>query len=192
MESQDELEKKFHDTFRNLSKEPPPEVWENIRRMLHPEPKPLSPWEKILFFPRNSPGIFRYSAIAAAASLLIFLAVVYFGTGGRHVVRGHAYAGDTRLCRGTAFLFIVKDKVAPFDSVEHYRSAVIDEQGFYSFPRITNGRYLLRISPAEGSEVTENYQASWFDQHESPDSAHLVIVGAGDVNADVHLLKKNN
>lgn len=126
----------------------------------------------------------------AGAAIIFFLAIVYFASNDHHSIRGHAYAGESRLCRGVAVLFRIADKLKPWDSVSHYRSAIIDDQGNYKFSRVKRGTYLLRISPEESSETAKMFMPSWFDQHESPDSSHVILLKADDVNADVHLLAK--
>ncbi len=191
MEEEDKIEKRFSEAFRDFKREPSGLVWEGLKRELHPESKPQNPWDRLWMFPRHFPGRFRLGIAAAAAVFAIFLGIIYFGTASHHVVSGHAYTGETRMCRGTAFLFKVDDKVMPRDSIVHYRSAMVDENGGYRFPGIGPGEYLLRVSPPDGSEIASKFQASWYDQHVSPDSAHLVIVGPEDVQADVQMRKRN-
>ncbi len=190
MKQQDDIEKKFSESFRNFSKEPPAHVWEGIRSRLHPEQKPLNFLDHLVQFPGSFPRTFRIGFATVAASLLILLAVLYFDDSERHIVSGHAYAGDARLCRGTAFLFRINDKTKPFDSLEHFRSAVVNDQGFFRFQDISEGKFLLRVSPDGESAMGQKYHASWHVQHSSPDSAHIVVVGPQDVCADVHLVEK--
>jgi hypothetical protein len=89
-------------------------------------------------------------------------------------------------------LFQVSDKQLPWDSATHYRSANIDGNGHYTFPKVVPGKYLLRIAPDEKSESAQKYLPSWFEQYSASDSCHLIIVDFEDVNADVHLIEKEN
>jgi len=190
MEEPDYIEKTFHDALQDLSGEPPQRVWERIHRDLHPDSTPLNIWEQVIAFPPHAPRLFRTGIAFIIVTVLLFLTFLYFGNGDRHAISGHAYAGEGRLCRGTAFLFKVNDKVAPIDSIEHFRSVMIDDRGYFRFPRIAPGKYLLRISPDAGSGQAGKYEPSWYDQDEKPDSAHLIVLGSTDFNADVHLIER--
>ena len=191
MEEKDHLENKFKSSFIDFDIEPPDRVWENLSRELHPEPNSETIWSRIAAF-----SIFRerrlgfYLALGAAA-IIIFLTIVYIGSTDYHAIRGHAYTGEVRLCRGTAVLFKVADQVMPWDSVSRYRSAMIDDNGHYQFSHVEAGKYLLRISPDGNSEAAVKFLPSWFDQHDNSDSCHLIIVNKEDVNADVHLISNS-
>jgi hypothetical protein len=67
---------------------------------------------------------------------------------------------------------------------------MINDNGRYRFPKVEPGKYLLRIAPDENSEAAKTFMPSWFDQHENPDSCHLIILGNEDEKADVHLMSK--
>jgi hypothetical protein len=191
MENSDNLAGKFKSSFSDFEQEPPARIWENLRNELHPGPEPETFWMRISgssLFPQRL--MRRYIALATA-SVLLFLAVVYFASDDQHAIRGHAYAGETRLCGGTAILFRITDKTEPWDSVNHYRSALIDENGYYTFSGVAWGNYLLRIMPEEHSEESKNFLPSWFDQHDRPDSSHVIAISTDDINADVHLMTKN-
>lgn len=192
MEEQDNLEKKFSETFATFSRKPPEDVWNRIQREIQQEPVPSSVWDRAMLFPRNFPQVFRIVVGSVAASVILFLGILYYTSGHRCVVSGHVYAGESRLCKGTAYLFVVNDKMNPLDSIEHHRSAIVSENGFYRFSGIASGRYLLRIAPDAGSPMAGRYHPAWFDKHESPDSSHIIIVDQDDVDADVHLLEKIN
>ena len=190
MEDQDPIEQKFKSTFSDFKMAPPASVWENLQRELHPEPKTVNFWAQITRDPVFQERLLkRYLAIAGVA-IFLFLAVVYFATSDRHTVRGQAHAGESRLCGGTAVLFRIEDKIKPWDSVKHYRSAMIDDNGNYKFSGVETGTYLLRIAPESSSEAAKKYLPSWFDEHESPDSSHVIIIHTDDVHADVHLIRK--
>ncbi|MEI7724787.1 MAG: hypothetical protein WCK09_06755 [Bacteroidota bacterium] len=191
MEEKDPIANKFKSAFSDYRGEPPSDVWEHVRRELHPEPKPESLWNRITtfsFFKEMKPGF--YFALGGGV-VMLFLAIVYLGSSDRYTIHGHAYAGELRLCRGTAVLFRVADKSMPWDSASHYRTAMIDVNGHYQFPKVESGKYLLRIAPDENSEAAKTFRPSWFDQHENPDSCHLIIVENDDENADVHLMSKS-
>ncbi|MDD4602317.1 MAG: hypothetical protein PHF97_00720 [Bacteroidales bacterium] len=190
MEETDNLEKKFKQTFSDFSKEPPGDVWEKICREIRPENGSIGFWDRNAMALGVSSRLLRASSWFAAAAIILFLGIVYLVTVDHHTIRGHAYTGETYLCRGTAVLFKVEDKVRPFDSVKHYRSAIINENGFFEFPRIVPGKYLLRIAPDENSEAEKNFAPSWYDEHLYPEESHLIIVIADDLYADVHLIKK--
>lgn len=190
MDEMDNIEKKFNEAFSGYAKEPPGMVWDRIHGELHPDLAPRSLWDQIVFFPKNAPRLFRFGIAIAAASVVIFFISLYFGSGGKHMLRGHAYAGEARLCRGTAYLFRVNDKSSPLDSIEHVRSARVNEHGAYYFSGVEPGKYLLRVSPDASSEMALKYHASWHEQHQESDSAHLLIIESGDVHADVHLVEK--
>ena len=192
MENPDELEKKIKSVFSGYKQEPPVEVWENLRRELHPEPKPMDFRMRLTgstFFPDRLG--WRYVALGGVF-IFVFLAVVYFTAKDQHTITGHAYAGEARLSRGVAVLFRVDDRLKPWDSVSHYRSALIDDKGYYKFSGVDPGTYLLRIAPEESSELSKHYLPSWFDQHENPDSSHTIVISADDFRADVHLLSRNS
>lgn len=189
MEEKDTIADKVRATFSDYEREPPAIIWENLRRELHPEPKPESIWARMTtfsLFHGRKPGF--YFALGGTA-IMLFLAGVYLWSTDNYEIHGHAYAGDVRLCRGTAVLFQVSDKAMPWDSATHYRSAIIDNKGQYHFSNVETGKYLLRIAPDENSEAAKKFLPSWFDQHENPDSCHLIIIENESENADVHLMK---
>jgi hypothetical protein len=190
MEEKDLIENKFQSAFSDFEQEPPGRVWENLSLELHPVPKAGSFWSRLTafsFFPYRQPGF--YFALGGLA-VIIFLVVVYIAYGDYHMVGGHAYIGDVRLCRGTAVLYKVDDKKMPWDSTTTYRSAKIDDNGQYQFPKVEPGNYLLCITPDSNSDAAEKFLPSWFDQHFNADSSHLIIIDDDDVNADVHLQYK--
>lgn len=192
MENPDDIEKKFKSVFSGYKQKPPAEVWENLHRELHPEPKPLAFWMRLTgstIFPDRLG--WRYVAWGGAF-IIVFLAVVYFTAKDQHTITGHAYAGEARLSKGIAVLFRVDDRLKPWDSVNHYRSALIDDRGCYQFSGVEPGTYLLRIAPEESSELSKYFLPSWFDQHENPDSSHAIVISSDDFRADVHLMSRNS
>jgi len=191
MDEKDFLENKFRSSFADYEKEPPEGVWENLSRELHPDPVPENIWTRIAVFQVFTERPLGFYLTLGAVVVILLLAIVYFGSTDHHAIRGHAYTGETRLCRGTAVLFKVTDKAMPLDSVSQYRSALIDNNGLYQFSRVENGKYLLRIVPDGNSEAARKFLPSWFDQHTNSDSCHLIIINQEDVNADVHLRRNS-
>ncbi len=195
MEEKDPIENKFNTTFSGYEQEPPSRVWDNISGKLHPGVKHAGFLARILAFSffRNKPILFFLTIGGISVSLLF--TGVYFGFKNHPTIRGHAYAGEARLNRGSAELFQVADKVMPWDSVTHYRSAIIDNFGHFQFSRVGAGNYLLRIAPEESSEAAKNFLPSWFDRYATSDSCTRITLGNKDVNAEVHLVqseKKKN
>jgi hypothetical protein len=191
MEENQHIENKFRESFSGFEQDPPERVWDGLRRVLHPEPKHTGFWSRIIQGSPDTRVLSLWSGIAAAA-IILFLLFMWFSYGNHRIIRGHAYAGEEKLLRGTAYLFKVEDKAKPFDSVRHYRSAIVDDEGSYKFVNIAPGNYLLRIVPEIKSPRYKKYQPSWFDQHESPDEAHLIQVKSEDLFVDVHLLPERN
>lgn len=190
MEENDNIENKFREIFTGYEPIPPERLWPQLKDHLHPEPHYDGVWSWITNLPESSPRFFRLSVGMTVGAIVIFLALVWFASGENYSLRGHAYSGEKRLCRGTAYLFKVEDKTKPFDSLVNIRSSDIDDNGYYQFFRIESGKYLVRISPVEHSEGHQNFLPSWYDQHISPDSAHLILVEKEDLTIDVHLLPR--
>jgi len=190
MEEYENMEKKFREAFAGYEPAPPEQGWSRLRSNLQPEPRYDGFLSWITDLPQSSPRFFRLSIGFTAAAVMLFLVIIWFSSGNHSTIRGHAYAGELRLCKGTAYLFRVEDKALPFDSLKNIRSSEIDEKGYYQFSQIKSGKYLVRISPQEFSEGYKHFLSSWYDQHISPDSAHLIMIGAEDLTVDVHLLPK--
>jgi len=191
MEENHNIENKFREVFAGFEKDPPERVWEGLKNVLHPAPKHVGFWSGLTHGTRHMRMV-RISSIAAMAAIILFLLFMWFSYGNHRIIRGHAYAGDERLMRGTAYLFRVEDKARPFDSVRHYLSATVDEKGSYKFINVAPGKYLLRVVPDAASGISKNFQPSWFDQREGPEEAHLIHVGSEDLFVDVHLVPGRN
>lgn len=187
MEKPDNIEEKFRKSFSDYTANPPGRIWEELRNDLHPVPRAERFWTRVVDFTKLSPGWVNTTAVIAMASLILILSIIYFIARDQHTIRGHAYAGESRLLGGTAILFKVEDKTMPLDSIDHLRTVKVDGNGYFQFPSVETGRYLLRISPPPGSDVTEKFQSSWFDQHANLNESDLIIISSDDVNADVHL-----
>jgi len=190
MLEKDPIEDKFRSAFADREQEPPARVWENLDKALHAGPGPAGFWTRIAdYFLFHGLHPVFYITLGSVAIGLVAI-TVYLGPMRHYVIRGHAFAGEKRLCRGTAELFKVSDKTLPWDSVGHYSSAIIDNYGHFQFSRVRNGKYLLRTSPEKNSDAASCYLSTWFDRHERSDSADLIIVERGDINADARLIPK--
>lgn len=192
MEHPENKENKFKESFSGYEHDPPDRVWENLKKELQAASEPENDPGQIV---GNSPFTRKqwqliFSGIAII--LIGFLAVVYFTSNEHHTVRGHAYAGEIRLYRGTAVLFSVADHTSPLDSVNYYRSAMIDENGYYMFKQVVPGKYLLRIAPVENSGIAKKFLPTWYDHFPEPDESHLIIITTDDFIADVHLVRKGD
>ena len=188
MENQENTENNFRTAFSGYKPEPPDQVWENLKKELQPSPGAGNRWGSL---PGSSPlkkKQWRLIIIAATTMVILSLVIVYFVTQGHQAICGHAYAGEARLCKGTAVLFIIADKRSTLDSVSHYRSAIIDENGFYQFNQVKPGKYLLRVAPVENSEYSKKFLPTWFDHYPEPGEPGIIIISNEDVKADVHLL----
>ena len=191
MEKPDNIEEKFRKSFSDYKADPPDRVWEELKNDLHPAPRAEGFWIRIADFTKLSPRWVNTTVAIVMASFILFLSFLYFVTRDHHIIRGHAYGGESRLYGGTAILFKVEDKAVPLDSIDHYRTVTIDNNGYFQFPRVETGRYLIRILPNASSEAAEKFQPSWFDQHTNPHESDLIIISSDDVNADVHLTQNS-
>jgi hypothetical protein len=187
MEENQNIENRYREVFSGFEKEPPDRIWSDIHKVLHPEPKQTGFWSG-LGIGTSASRVIRISVSFAAAAIILFLLFMWFSYGNHRIIRGHAFAGDTKMMRGTAYLFRVEDKTRPLDSVRHYGSALVDENGSYKFSHVAPGDYLLRIVPDKNAMPNKSFQPSWFDQRENPEDAHLIQVRSEDVWVDVHLL----
>jgi hypothetical protein len=188
MDPKDPIENKFKSAFSGFEQPPPPEVWDHVHAALHPVPGPagLVAWvKKLSFLLHLHPGF--YFAFSGAGFVL-FVTLGYFVLTGHQAIRGHVYAGTARLNDGQAELFEVADRSMPWDSVKHYRSAVIDHYGHFRFAGVASGRYLLRVSPAEHSETAKRYQPTWFEKHTTSDSCNVIGVKKEDVRVEMVLV----
>jgi hypothetical protein len=188
--NRDSIERKFQESFAGYESPPPGRIWPQLKEQLHPEPRFDGLWSWISRLPESSPRFFRLSIGTVAAVVVLFLTLVWFASVERYSLRGHAYSGEVRLCKGTAYLFAIKDKTKPYDSLQNIRSSDIDENGFYQFSQLEPGRYLVRISPLENTEGHKKFHPSWYDQQIKPDSAHLILIKTEDLTVDVHLLPR--
>lgn len=190
MEDKDPIEDKFRETFADFEEEPPARVWDNLGNILHPVPGNPGFWSRIAdtLLVNGLHPVFYLTFSGVAICLVIALS--WLGSGHHCVIRGHAYAGESRLTRGIAGLFQVADKVMPWDSVTQCRTELVDRHGHFQFSGIGKGLYILRVAPEEGSEQAEKFQPTWFDRSQNQDSCRLITVSGKDINAEVHLMAK--
>jgi hypothetical protein len=191
MENQEKKENTFKEKFSGYEQDPPERVWENLEKELKKEPGQGNVQGISGGFLTFTKSQLRILILSVTLIVILFLAVVYFTSNDNHAIRGHAYTGETRLCRGTAVLFVVPDKSSPLDSVYYYRSAMIDENGYYQFKKVRPGKYLLRIAPPENSEDAKRFLPTWFDHSSEPGGSNIIVISDDEVNADVHLLIKS-
>jgi hypothetical protein len=172
--------------------EPPPErLRENIERMNVPivhHSGLTTGWRGI----QRQPEVnrFRYIVAASLVILIASLLIFYLLAEKDYDIAGQVFAGESHLCRGTAVLFEVTDVAEPRDSVRHYRSARVDERGFFRFSNIKRGNYLIRINPDHGSEASIHFKPSWYDQDESSEVSDLIRIADNDFRADIHLVRR--
>jgi hypothetical protein len=189
MQDNDQTAQHFKEAFREYEVQAPQGSWENIRSSLHPEVSPgvRSRVKHTLNTFRSSPQFYPWLGVAATLLLVILIWASYSE---RHRISGHAYAGDSRLTSGTAYLFRVYDREKPYDTVMLLQKARIDQQGYYSFPGIEDGKYLVRINPLPGSEISLGYLPSFFGQKSDSTEATLIMISREDPVADVYLINR--
>lgn len=190
MQEKDTIEEHYRKAFSNFEPPPPEDSWSKIRARLHPEEEQRTGFftlKRILGGLNHSRNLYP---LLATAAMVLLLVMIWFSYSNKHFIRGHAYAGESRLCKGTAFLFRVYDKVKPFDTVTLIQSVPVDASGFYQFSGIDHGNYFLRINPAPGSEITRSFMPSFFDQDSASAEANLIRIEKEDPSVDIHLLPK--
>ena len=186
----DDIESKLRGTFDDFEQDPPEKVWEGIRKTIHADTQKEKFRSRLFDFSLSRPRLVRLYAVLAAASVIIFLLIVFFTSSNKLTIRGHAYAGEIPLCRGTAVLFKVADKVEPIDSLQQHGSVSLNEKGFYRFTKVNPGKYLIRVVPLWNSEQDKYYHSSWNDQHIVPELSHVIPVESEDLIVDVYLMPK--
>jgi len=188
MQEKDNIEEHYRKTFSGFEADAPEHSWEKIRSRLHPEEtKGHTGIRGLRTIFRNSPRLYPFLAMAAT---VLLLALIWFSYSDKHTISGHAYAGDSRMCRGTAFLFKVYDKAKPLDTVLMVQSVPIDEKGFYQFFHIDHGQYLIRVNPLPGSEITKNFLPSYYDQDSASAEANVIHIEKEDPTADIRLIPR--
>jgi len=190
MEENHPIEKKIRETLRDYDPAPPGSAWNNIRNRIgiQDETRDTSFWNLVI--PLHQQRTFRIVLGVAAFALILFLVLVWMFAPGHRAISGSAWAGEERLCKGTACLYKVDDITAPFDSVKEYRKVSVSEKGQYRFPEVGMGRYLLKVVPEEGSEHSGSHKPSWYDQRSAEDDPLLIEVGEQDLVVNIVLQPK--
>jgi len=190
MQDNDPIEEYYRKAFTGFEPPPPVQSWEKIRAGIHPleakNTRSSGLWKNLAGF-SHSRNLYPLLAAAAMILLVIF---IWFSYSHKHNISGHAYAGETRICRGTAYLFKVYDKVKPLDTVMLVRSAPVDLNGFYLFSGIDHGKYLIRVNPGPGTEVTRSFIPSFYDQDSATSEANIIMIESEDPTVDIHLIPK--
>jgi len=190
MQEKDNIEDYYRKAFTGFEPNPPEQTWEKIRAGLHPEivkPDRFSGIKAV--FKGFGHSCYLYPLLASAAMVLLFV-LIWFSYSHKHNIHGHAYAGEARMCMGTAYLFKVYDKVKPFDTVRLVQTVPVDNNGFYQFRGIDNGSYFIRVNPLPGTETTRTFTPSFYDQDSASAQANIIKIEEEDPTVDIHLLPK--
>lgn len=190
MQEKDPIEEYYRKAFGGFEPSPPEQAWDKIRTEIHPPDAKkvrMASLKRRLAEFGHSHGL--YPMLATAAMILLLL-IIWFSYSNKHSIRGHAYAGETRICMGTAYLFKVYDKVKPYDTVRLIQSVPVDDKGFYQFHGLDHGNYFIRINPLPGTEVTRNFRPSFYEQDSAGADANIIKIETEDPTVDVHLVPK--
>jgi len=189
MQDFDPIEDHFRNTFSGRESAPPQDSWEKIRSRLQASSPRQGKAMRLVgrgrqFF--HSSSLYPVLAVSAILILLVFIWISYSA---KHTIRGHAYAGEERLCRGTAYLFTVADKAEPIDTgkTKLIQKVKVDAKGFYQFTGISQGEYLILVVPDTGTEAMKNFLPSYYDQDSEEYNANLVRIRQEDPTLDIHL-----
>ncbi|MCX6283103.1 MAG: hypothetical protein NTW31_02545 [Bacteroidetes bacterium] len=190
MQEKDTIEEYYRKAFSEFEPPPPEQAWEKIKAGIHPLETKKGSMEG---FKKGIAGFYHsrnlYPLLAAAAMVLL-LVMIFVSYSNKHSIRGHAYAGEARICMGTAYLFKVYDKAKPLDTLKLVQSVSVDNNGFYQFSGIDNGNYLIRINPLPGSEITRNFMPSYYDQDSAFREAIVIKIQNEDPTVDIHLIPR--
>lgn len=191
MQEKDNIEELYGKAFSEYEAPPPEKAWEKIRSGLQPPAEkaggPAARLARMFRGLRHSRNLYP---LLASAAMILLLFVIWFSYSHKHCIRGHAYAGESRICKGTAYLFRVYDKSKPLDTVLMIGSVPVDDNGFYQFSGVGNGNYLIRINPLPGSETTWKYLPSFYDQDSLRSEANIIRVDQDDPTVDIRLIPK--
>jgi hypothetical protein len=190
MIEQDPLEEKFKSAFRNFKAAPSGRVWQGVSKELHPQPVSPGFIDRRVRMLSTWPRVYKIAGSVSIAAIILLLAAGYLFLGNQRSVGGHAYADETRLCRGTATLYSVGDKMKPYDSVKAYSTVNVDGDGYYFFNKVEQGQYMLLVVPELSSPHAQTHKPSWFDHQSGTGDAHIISVGKNDLMVDVHLKRK--
>lgn len=160
--------------FRDFETEPPPQTWTTIRSRLDGEKYGTSsPWKISDLFSWFQPVNRLYPALALAGLFLITL-FIWMVVKPSHQIKGQAFADQTELTKGTAYLFRVHDKITPFDSVGFFKKMELDSEGHFVFDDIPAGSYMLRIHVHQDSPYIRHYLHGYYGDQLHWDSARIV------------------
>ena len=190
MQEKDPIEEYYRKAFSGFEPPPPEQAWEKIRTGIHPQEARkgrMAGLKSRLAGFGHSPRL--YPLLAAAAMILLFI-IIWFSYSNKHNISGHAYAGETRICMGTAYLFKVYDKIKPYDTVLLVQSVPVDDKGFYQFRGVDHGNYFIRVNPLPGTEVTRNFIPTFYDQDSASSEAHIIRIETEDPTVDIHLVPR--
>jgi hypothetical protein len=192
MQDFDPIEEHFRKTFSGRESDPPENSWLKISSRLQASDRKGGGISKTI--ERGSGFIHssRFYPVLAVAAMLVLILFIWISYSDKHTIRGHAYAGEGRLCKGTAYLYKVIDKAEPVDSGlgKPVQTVRVDMKGFYQFTGISQGNYVIKVAPDSGSEAIRNFLPSFYDQNSEEKKANLVRIGKEDPTIDIHLQPK--
>jgi hypothetical protein len=190
MQEKDPIEERYRNAFSGFEPPPPAQAWEKIRKGIQPG---VIREGKIALFKRSLAGLGhpgRLFPLLATAAMILLLIIIWASYSNKHSIRGHAYAGEARICRGTAFLFKVYDKAKPYDTVKLIQSEPVDDNGYYQFSGLVHGNYMIRINPLPGTETTRNFIPSFYDQDSTTAEVNVIRIDGEDPTVDIHLIPR--
>jgi len=190
MQEKDNIEDYYRKVFSENEPPPPGQAWEKIRSVLHPEEVKQKRFPGLAGIITGLGKSRNLYPLLATAAMVFLLLIVWFSYSHKHSINGHAYAGESRICTGTVYLFKVYDKVKPYDTVMLIQTVPVDNKGFYQFLGIDHGNYFIRVNPFPGSEITRNFIPSFYDQDSATGEATIIKIEKEDPTLDVHLLPK--
>jgi hypothetical protein len=190
MQDRDPIEERYRNAFSGFEAPPPENAWEKIRKGIQPR---VVKEGRMAVFKSRLAGLAHsrnlYPLLASAAMILLII-IIWASYSNKHSIRGHAYAGETRICRGTAFLFKVYDRTKPLDTVKLIQSVPVDNNGYYQFSGLVHGTYMIRINPLPGTEITRNFIPSFYDQDSAASEVNLIKIDGEDPTIDIHLVPR--
>ncbi len=190
MQDTDPIEERYRNAFSGFEPPPPEHAWEKIRKGIQPEGTKEGRMAAFINKLANFGNSPRLYPLLASAAMILLLIIIWTSYSNKHSIQGHAYAGETRICRGTAYLFKVYDKVKPWDTVRLIKSVPVDDNGFYQFGGLNHGNYMIRINPLPGAEITRNFMPSFNDQDSAAAKVNIIKIDREDPTVDIHLVPR--
>jgi len=190
MQDPDPIEKHFNRSFSGFEAPPPENSWEKIRDRLHPAGSGSGKMMNLFVRIRQWGFSSGLNPVAGTAAIILLILFIWISYSHKHNISGHAYAGESRICKGIALLYQVYDKTEPIDTVKLIMTVRVDGKGFYQFSGIKDGSYLIKVIPGQGSEAIKNYQPSFYDQDRDLSKANVIRVKTEDPVIDIHLLPR--